>query len=54
MLVVTHEMHFAEDVADRVVFMADGAVVEEGPAEQVMLRPSSERAKKFLSAVRGR
>jgi polar amino acid transport system ATP-binding protein len=54
MLVVTHEMHFAEDVADRVVFMADGAIVEEGPAEQVMLRPSSERARKFLSAVRGR
>ncbi|GER21520.1 L-cystine ABC transporter ATP-binding protein YecC [Zafaria cholistanensis] len=54
MLVVTHEMHFAEDVADRVVFMADGAIVEEGPAEQVMLRPSSERAKTFLSAVRGR
>jgi polar amino acid transport system ATP-binding protein len=54
MLVVTHEMHFAEDVADRVVFMADGAVVEEGPAEQVMLHPASERAKTFLSAVRGR
>ena len=54
MLVVTHEMHFAEDVADRVVFMADGAVVEEGPAEQVMLNPASERAKTFLSAVRGR
>src|SRR3954463_6845371 len=54
MLVVTHEMHFAEDVADRVVFMADGAIVEEGPAEQVMLHPASERAKTFLSAVRGR
>lgn len=54
MIVVTHEMHFAEEVADRVVFMADGRIVEEGSAHQVMRQPQHERTKKFLSAVRGR
>ena len=48
MLVVTHEMAFARDVADRVVFMADGVVVEEGPAEQVIGNPQHERTKTFL------
>lgn len=51
MVVVTHEMHFAEDVADRVVFMADGAIVEEGPSERVMRDPQQERTRKFLRAV---
>ena len=51
MLVVTHEMAFARDVADRVVFMADGVVVEEGPAEQVIGNPQHERTKTFLARV---
>ena len=51
MLVVTHEMAFARDVADRVVFMADGVVVEEGPAEQVIGNPQHERTKTFLTRV---
>ncbi len=51
MLVVTHEMVFARDVADRVVFMADGVVVEEGPAEQVIGNPQHERTKTFLARV---
>lgn len=54
MLVVTHEMHFAEEVADRVVFMADGRIVEVGPAKTIMNTPDSERAKTFLKAVKGR
>lgn len=54
MLVVTHEMHFAEEVADRVIFMADGRIVEEGPATKVMNNPQTERAKKFLAAVKDR
>ncbi|MEK6345984.1 MAG: amino acid ABC transporter ATP-binding protein [Burkholderia sp.] len=54
MIVVTHEMHFAEDVSDRVVLMADGKVLEEGPSAQVMRAPRSERAVRFLSAVRNR
>lgn len=51
MIVVTHEMQFAEDVADRVVFMADGAIVEEGPPHEVMRNPQHERTQRFLRAV---
>lgn len=51
MLVVTHEMHFAEDVADRLVFMADGRIVEEGKPSEILRHPSHERTRKFLSAV---
>lgn len=48
MVVVTHEMSFARDVADRVVFMDNGAVIEEGAAEKIFTNPSSERIKQFL------
>ena len=51
MVVVTHEMNFARDVADRVVFMADGRIVEEGPARDVISNPQHERTKAFLSSV---
>jgi polar amino acid transport system ATP-binding protein len=51
MIVVTHEMHFAEDVADRVIFMADGAIVEEGTPQQIMRNPQHERTQRFLRAV---
>ncbi|MGO3090564.1 MAG: amino acid ABC transporter ATP-binding protein [Galactobacter sp.] len=51
MVVVTHEMGFAKDVADRVVFMDGGVVVEEGPAEQVIGNPQAERTKDFLRRV---
>jgi polar amino acid transport system ATP-binding protein len=54
MIVVTHEMHFAESVSDRVIVMADGRILEEGASEDVMRRPKTERAAKFLSAVRDR
>ena len=53
MVVVTHEMAFARDVADQVVFMADGAVVEQGPPEQVFGNARSERTKAFLSRYSG-
>lgn len=49
MVVVTHEMAFARDVADRVIFMADGYVVEEGTPEEVFGNPKEERTKTFLS-----
>ncbi len=48
MIIVTHEMKFARDVADRVIFMDDGYIVEEGPARQVIENPQEERTKKFL------
>lgn len=51
MVVVTHEMAFARDVADRAVFMDGGVVVEEGPAEQVIGSPQHERTQLFLSRV---
>ncbi|MET7494368.1 amino acid ABC transporter ATP-binding protein [Streptomyces sp900116325] len=51
MLVVTHEMGFARDVADRVVFMDEGRVVEEGAPEDVLARPRHPRTKAFLARV---
>jgi len=51
MMVVTHEMAFARDVADRVVFMDGGYVVEQGPPEQVIGDPQHERTKTFLHRV---
>ncbi|SNS10141.1 polar amino acid transport system ATP-binding protein [Streptosporangium subroseum] len=51
MLVVTHEMAFARDVADRVVFMDGGVIVEDGPAAQVIGDPQHERTKVFLRRV---
>lgn len=54
MIVVTHEMHFAESVSDRVIVMADGRIIEQGPSAQVMRQPQSPRAQRFLSAVMNR
>ncbi|HBS76051.1 MAG TPA: glutamate ABC transporter ATP-binding protein, partial [Microbacterium sp.] len=51
MIVVTHEMGFARKAADRVLFMADGAIVEEAAPEQFFTNPQSERAKDFLSKI---
>ena len=49
MVIVTHEMGFARDVADRIVFMDGGVIVEEGPAEQVIDHPREERTRAFLA-----
>jgi polar amino acid transport system ATP-binding protein len=54
MIVVTHEMHFAQDVSDRIVVMADGRIIEQGPPSQVLTAPSNERTKRFLRAVTDR
>ena len=51
MIVVTHEMGFARDVADRVIFMADGYVVEEGKPEEMFTNPKNDRTKAFLSRI---
>ena len=51
MVVVTHEMGFAREVADRVVVMADGYVIEQGTPEEVFDNPKEERTQKFLSAI---
>ena len=49
MVIVTHEMAFARDVADRVIFMDQGYIVEQGKAEEVINNPKEERTKQFLS-----
>ncbi|MCR4691142.1 MAG: amino acid ABC transporter ATP-binding protein [Lachnospiraceae bacterium] len=51
MLVVTHEMGFAREVADRVLFMADGIIAEEGTPEEIFTNPKAERTQNFLSAI---
>lgn len=51
MVVVTHEMDFAREVADRVVFMDGGVIVEEGPAEQVLDNPREGRTRAFLARI---
>ena len=51
MVVVTHEMGFAREVADRVIFMADGVIVEEGTPEQIFGDPQQARTQEFLSKV---
>ncbi len=54
MIVVTHEMSFAENVSDTVMIMADGHIVEKGPSKEVMRNPQQERTKRFLRAVHDR
>ena len=51
MVIVTHEMGFAREVADRVIFMADGVITEEGTPEQIFDTPQQERTKAFLNAT---
>jgi polar amino acid transport system ATP-binding protein len=51
MIVVTHEMQFAREVADKVLFMDEGIVVEEGPPDQVIAEPRHERTRSFLARV---
>ncbi|MGN0963119.1 MAG: amino acid ABC transporter ATP-binding protein [Clostridia bacterium] len=51
MIVVTHEMGFAKDVADRVLFIADGKICEQGPPEELFGNPQQERTKDFLNSV---
>jgi ABC-type polar amino acid transport system ATPase subunit len=54
MVVVTHEMGFAREVADRVAFMDEGVIVEEGRPEQILSEPQQERTKRFVGLVLGR
>ena len=51
MLLVTHEMGFAEEIADRVIFMDAGRVVEDSEPHRIFRNPSSERTRAFLRAV---
>ncbi len=51
MIIVTHEMEFAKSVSDKVIFMADGVVVEEGTPEEVLVNPTNEKVRSFLSVM---
>ena len=51
MVVVTHEMGFAKEVADRVIFMDEGIIIEEGTPDDIFNNPQSDRLKSFLSKV---
>ena len=51
MLVVTHEMGFARSVADRIIFMDEGRIVEEAPPQEFFDHPKSERTKTFLQQI---
>ena len=48
MIIVTHEMNFAKNVSDKVIFMTDGIIEEEGTSDDVFLNPRSEKTKHFL------
>ena len=51
MIIVTHEIGFAREVADRVIFMDDGVICEEGAPEEVIDHPKEERTKSFLNKI---
>ena len=54
MLIVTHEINFARNVSDRVCFMDQGIILEEGPAKDIIDNPKNERTKQFLNAIKYR
>ena len=51
MVIVTHEINFARNVSDRIIFMADGYIVEEGEASSLVDHPQNERTKEFLAFI---
>ena len=51
MLVVTHEMGFAKDVANRVIFMDNGVIAEEGTPQEIFTNPKNERTREFLARI---
>ncbi|WP_299808945.1 amino acid ABC transporter permease/ATP-binding protein [uncultured Roseibium sp.] len=52
MLISTHQISFAKDVADRAIFLADGSIVEEGPAQEMLTRPGNPRTRQFLQVMK--
>ena len=54
MLLVTHEMKFAQDIADRVLLMESGKIVADGSPKQILVNPDNERTRRFLNLVEQR
>ena len=53
MLIVTHEMNFARDIADRVLFFDHGVILEEGPPDRIFTSPQHDRTREFLTSILG-
>src|SRR5690606_5544414 len=53
MILVTHEMNFAREISDRVIFMDEGRIVEEGPPQDIFTQPTETRTQTFLKSVLG-
>ena len=51
MVIVTHEMSFASEISDKVIFMDDGYIVEEGSPEEIFEHPKNQRLKEFLNKI---
>ncbi len=51
MVIVTHEIEFARDIADRVIFMAEGKIIEQGPTDQLISNPKDPRTQRFLGRI---
>ena len=51
MLIATHEMSFARDIADRICFLDDGVILEQGPPDRVLSRPREPRTQQFLQRI---
>jgi len=51
LIIVTHEMNFAREIADRIVMMDDGVIIEEGPPEQIFVNPQNDRTRSFLRTI---
>ena len=51
MVIATHEMGFARDIANRVCFLDEGVILEEGPPEQIFTQPTQERTQRFLQSI---
>ena len=54
MVIVTHEMNFAREVADRILFMEDGVIVEDAPPEEFFEQPKNDRIRQFIRKVEER
>ena len=52
MVIVTHEMNFARQVADRIIFMDDGSIIEENVPEEFFVHPKTQRAQEFLNSIK--
>jgi polar amino acid transport system ATP-binding protein len=51
MMIVTHEIQFAEEISDRVIFMDEGRIIEEGPPKEIFSKPRHERTQTFLHQI---